>query len=189
MGCLNEFKRTYKALAKTTLHLMKKVPDGKEDFTPPAGHFMTMGQLLYHQGDCQRFFRMILEGTFRELDKNFLEFMSNHPSASRDEAIKYFKEEHGKVMKHLDRMTEEEFREKEMYFWTVNDEPMPFISYKVLEHNTSHKYQLFMYLKLMGLPDMDSFALDGEDEVPKEEILKMYEAAHKAYEEKHGIKA
>lgn len=189
MGCLNDFKRAYKTLSDTTLHLMKKVPDGREDFTPPTGEFLTLGQLLHHLGDCQKFFRMIMEDTFRELDKNFMEYMSNHPASSRDAAMKHFTEEYEKVMKMLDEMTEEEFLEKEHYFWTVTDETMPFITYNVIEHNASHKYQLFIYLKLMGLPDIDSFALAGEDEVPKEEIMKMYEMAHQAYEEKHGIKA
>lgn len=189
MGYLNDFKRAYKTLSETTVHLMKKVPEGKEDFTPSTGDFMTMGQLLHHLGDCQRFFRMIMENSFRELDKNFTEFMANHPSSTRDEAIKFFQEEHEKVMKHLDNMTEEEFSEKQHYFWTVTDEAMPFISYNVIEHNASHKYQLFIYLKLLGLIGIDSFALAGEDEAPKDEVMKMYEAAHKAYEEKHGIKA
>jgi len=189
MGCLADFKRTYKTLADTTLHLMKKVPVGKEDFKPPVGEFMTLGQLLYHQGDCQRFLRMILEGTFREFDENFMEYMKNHPSATRDEAIKRFREEYNKVMKHLDNMTEEEFLNATHYFWTVDDEPTSFIAFNVIEHNASHKYQLFMYLKLMGLPNMDSLTLAAEDKIPRDEMLKMYEMAHKAYEEKHGIKA
>ncbi|MCD4786125.1 MAG: DinB family protein [Candidatus Eremiobacteraeota bacterium] len=189
MGCLHDFKRTYKTLADTTLHLMKKVPEGKEDWKPPTGEFMTMGQLLYHQGDCQMFLKKIFEGTMRELDKNFMEYMANHPSASKEEAIKRFKEEHEKVMEYLDNMTEKEFLNKKYYFWTVDDEPMPFIAFNVIEHNASHKYQLFMYLKLMGLPGIDSFALGGEDTAPREQVLEMYAKAHEAYEKKHSVKA
>lgn len=185
MGCLESFKSTYKTLSDTTLHLMKKVPEGKEDFTIPGEKAMTMGQLLYHLGDCQRFLHMILEGKFRDLDKNFLEYMGSHPSASRDEAIVYFQDNNKKVMEILDKMIEKEFLEEKRYFWTVNDEPLSFIAFNVIEHNASHKYQLFMYLKIMGLPGMDSFALAGEDTLPREEILKMYVAAHKAYDDSH----
>jgi len=189
MGCLEDFKRTYKTLADTTLHLMKKVPEGKEDWKPPAGEFMTMGQLLYHQSDCQMFLRKIFEGTMRELDKNFMEYMGSHPSVSKEEAIKRFEEEHKKVMDILDKMTEEEFLNNKYYFWTVADEPLPFIAFNVIEHNATHKYQLFIYLKLMGLPNMDSFALAGEDTMPKEQILEMYKKVHEDYDRKHGIKA
>lgn len=189
MGCLNEFKRAYKTLADTTLHLMKKTPDGKQDWTPPVGDFLTMGQLLYHLGETQRFLRLILEGTFREMDKNFMEYMTNHPSADRDEGIKYFKQEHDKVMKMLNEMTEDDFVNKKHYFWTVADEPTPFIAFNVIEHNASHKYQLFMYLKMLGVPNMDSLALAGEDGLPKEEVIKMYAKAHEEYEKAHGIKA
>lgn len=81
MGVLEDFKRTYKTLAYTTIHLIKKVPEGKEDFKPPVGEFVTLGQLLYHLGDAQMFLRMIFEGTMRELDRNFLEYMGKHFSA------------------------------------------------------------------------------------------------------------
>lgn len=189
MGCLSDFKRAYKALADTTLHLMKKVPDGKEDWKPTTGEFMTMGQLLHHLGDTQSFLSMILEGTMRERDRNFLEYMGSHPSSGREDAIAHFKKEYEKAMALLDKMSEEEFQKMEYYFWTVDDEPMPFISYNIIEHNASHKYQLFMYLKLLGAPRMDSFALAGEDEKPLEEVIKGYEMAHRAYDEKHGIKA
>ena len=41
----------------------------------------------------------------------------------------------------------------------------------------------------MGLPNMDSFALAGEDTMPKEQILEMYKKVHEDYDRKHGIKA
>jgi uncharacterized damage-inducible protein DinB len=185
MSCLSDFKRQYKALADTTLHLMKKVPDGKEDWTPSSGEFMTMGQLLFHLGDTQKFLSMIINGTMRELDKNFAEYMGHHPSATKEQAIAHFAEEHEISMALLDKMTEDEFHNKLHYFWTVADEPMPFISYNIIQHNASHKYQLFMYLKLLGLPGMDSLALDGEDSMTMEEIFQVYGAMHKAYDEAH----
>jgi uncharacterized damage-inducible protein DinB len=188
MGVLEDFKRTYKTLADTTIHLIEKVPKGKEDFKPPVGEFMTLGQLLYHLGDAQMFLRMIFEGTMRELDRNFLEYMGKHSSASKQEALKHFQDEYKKVMECLDRMTEEEFLKATHYFWTIDDEPFSFITYNIIEHNASHKYQLFMYLKLMGLPNMDSFALAGEDTVPKEQVIEMLGKAHEEYDRKHGIK-
>ncbi|MCE1248850.1 MAG: DinB family protein [Firmicutes bacterium] len=184
MGCMEDFIRAYKTLSDTTIHLMKKVPEGKEDFKPATGDFMTTGQLLHHLGDTQRFFRLILEGGFRELDKNFLEYMSNHPSSSTEKAIEYYKSEYGKVIELLNLMDEEEFQNISRYFWTVDDEPMPFIAFNIIEHNACHKYQLFMYLKMMGLPNINSFALAGEDDKLVEEIIKFFEMAHKAYDEK-----
>lgn len=188
MGCYQDFLRAYKTLSETTIHLMKKVPEGMEDFRPSPGEFMTMGQLLYHLGDTQRFFRLIIEGGFRELDKNFMEFMSNHPSASKDKAIEYYREEYSKVLDILNGMGEDAFNSSYRYFWTVDDEPLTFAAFNIIEHNASHKYQLFIYLKLLGLPGMDSFAIAGEDQKPLEEVIQMYEMAHKAYEEKHTIK-
>lgn len=184
MGLHADFRRAFKTLSDTTIHLMKKVPENTEDFKPPVGEFMTLGQLLYHLGDTQMFLRMILEGSFRELDKNFLEYMGRHPSATRDEAIRRFEEEHEKVAALLDKMTEEEFLNAVHYFWTVNDEPLPFIAFNIIEHGASHKYQLFIYLKLMGRPNMDTLALGGEDELPREQVLEMYRHAHEEYDRK-----
>ena len=189
MGVLEDFKRAYKTLSDTTLHLMKKVPAGREDFKPATGEFMTLGQLLYHLGDTQMFLRMIFEGTMRELDKNFLEYMGKHPSAGKDEAIRHFEEEHEKAMALLDKMTEEEFLKAIYYFWTVADEPLPFIAFNIIEHDASHKYQLFTYLKLIGLPDMDSLALAGEDTLPREQVMEMYMKAHQEYDRTHGVNA
>ncbi|MDQ7825927.1 MAG: DinB family protein [Candidatus Eremiobacteraeota bacterium] len=189
MEMLEGFKRTYTKLADTTLHLMRKVPEGKEGFTPPSGEFMTLGQLMHHLGDTQLFLRMIFEGSLRELDKNFLEYMGSHPSSTKEEAIARYMEEYRKVMVYIDRMTEEEFAGAVHYFWTVNDEPLPFIAFNIIEHNASHKYQLFIYLKLMGLENIDSFALAGEDTAPRDKIIEMYKKAHEEYDKKHGVHA
>jgi uncharacterized damage-inducible protein DinB len=189
MGCFLDFLRAYKTLSETTIHLMKRVPDNMEEFKPPAGEFMTTGELLHHLGETQRFFRLILEGEFRELDRNFLEYMAKHTSVSRDESIRYYQEEYAKTIELLDRIDEEQFDELRRYFWTVEDEPLPFIAFNVIEHNANHKYQLFMYLKMMGLPGINSFALAGEDDKSMEEVIQMYEMAHKAYDERHGVKS
>ena len=56
------------------------------------------------------------------------------------------------------------------------------------EHDAYSEVSDNLTSQKLGLPNMDSFALAGEDAVPKEQVIEMLRKAHEEYDRKHGIK-
>ncbi|MBU0755488.1 MAG: hypothetical protein KJ645_10150 [Planctomycetes bacterium] len=144
-------KKTQAPLKK----MVEMIPDDKLDWAPGEG-FMTMGQVLKHLSENWCLIKMMVtnEWPFSDMaemaDAMKLE---NMPGCNKAEALVAF----DKDLKDAVAFIEKELSEDE-FFNKVVEAPWGFKGeiWKALlmakEHQTNHKMQLHLYLKLLGQP-------------------------------------
>ena len=133
--------------------LIGMVPADKLSWRPGPS-FMNFGQVLCHLSDGMGGgFEMLLSGKWppmEEMEEGMK--LENLPACSPQEALDKLEKDKGILRKTLDGLTEEEFTNKVVtvpWGWKAKMERM---GIGFLQHFTNHKVQLFMYLKLLGLP-------------------------------------
>ncbi len=133
--------------------LIRMAPPDKLDWSP-GPTFMTLGQVICHLASglgsdlhCLVTGDWPQPGEMTEAMK-----LENLPTCTVDEAVASLEHDKTTLRETLDRISEEDFTHKVVsvpWGWQARMERMLVL---FREHFTNHKMQLFLYLKLLGLP-------------------------------------
>ncbi len=148
-------------LRRPTETLMKMAPQDKLDWKPAEGNFLTLGQVLDHLTTGLEGVRCFITGDWGveltpegELppEMEVLPPAEKFPSCDPETALKKLDESYKIAKEALGRLSEEDFRSKIVKAPWGEEGPMWTMLLSLLEHQINHKYQLFFYLKMLGLP-------------------------------------
>jgi len=163
--------KVFEAVERTA-HLVSLAPPNRLEWTPelpncelPASD---LGHLLGHLLDCLAGFCAAFYAAFPQELADFAELRSipvNHFCRPDEAAIKI-----ELYSKHINRgfqlCTDEDLRRKTRTVFVPGGQRLLTVLLGNLEHLVNHKYQLFFYLKLMGVPltTTDLYVLRGAQE-------------------------
>ena len=141
--------------------LIRMAPADKLDWRP-AANFMSLGQLLCHVSEgLGGELRLLVTGnwpTMEEMDKEMR--LESLPACSVVEALAKLEKDKATLREALAGISAEDFAQKVVSVpWGVQGKTEKMALY-FREHLTSHKQQLFTYLKLLRLP-VDTTTLYG----------------------------
>ena len=148
-------------LRPSTETLMKMAPKDKLNWKPAEGNFLTLGQVLEHLTTGLEGARCFITGDWGveltpegELppEMEMLPPAEKFPSCDPDTALKKLDESYRSAKESLGKLSEEEFRSKMVKAPWGEEGAMWAMLLSLLEHQINHKYQLFFYLKMLGLP-------------------------------------
>jgi hypothetical protein len=133
--------------------LIGLVPADKLDWRP-GPTFMNFGQVLAHLSDgLGGGLEMALSGKWPSMEEMEAGMKpENLPSCNAQEALEKLEKDKKILRQVLDGLSEEDFTNKVLtvpWGWTAK---MERLAIGFLGHFTNHKMQLFIYLKLIGLP-------------------------------------
>jgi uncharacterized damage-inducible protein DinB len=147
------FLAFYRGIHKPSVKLISLAPADKLHWKPGDVNMMTLGQLIKHVASCPAHLATAARNAFppaAEFSKANEEALQQ--SAAPTEAGPLLEANYYLAVKIIEALSEEEFRTKQV---TVPWGP-PTLMYMALlamaMHQSNHKMQLFMYLKLLGLP-------------------------------------
>ena len=133
--------------------LIKMAPADKLDWQPGAT-FMTLGQVICHLSDgVGGALNMLISGNWpkpEEMEESMKQ--GGMPSCTVEEALAKLEKDKEILHEVLAGVTEEDFANRVLstpWGWESKMEQMA-LSFR--EHFTTHKMQLFTYLKLLGFP-------------------------------------
>lgn len=143
---------------RPSIALLKMVPKDKLDWKPIGYNCMTLGQMICHLADGPGpGMKGFITGDWGLPPSEAGEEMGlppaeKMPSCSVEEALEKLEESHQQAKELLTTLSEEHFRNKIVSApWGMKG-PMWRMLLDMVEHQVNHKCQLFMYLKLLGLP-------------------------------------
>jgi len=148
-------------LRRPTETLMKMAPPDRLDWKPAEGNFLTLEQVLDHLTTGLEGVRCFITGDWGveltpegELppEMEVLPPAEKFPSCDPETALKKLDESYKIAKEALGRLSEEDFRSKIVKAPWGEEGPMWAMLLSLLEHQINHKYQLFFYLKMLGLP-------------------------------------
>ncbi len=135
---------------KPAENMIKMVPADKLDWKP-GPNFMTAGQLIYHlSGGIAGELRMCIENSWPKGEMS--PTMTDMPSCNSQEALAKLSQDQADLKQVLAGISEEDFATKTVsvpWGWKSTIEVM---ALNFRDHFQHHKMQLFLYLKLLGLP-------------------------------------
>lgn len=163
-GLLDYAESVYAA----TLGLMRLVPEDKLTWRPADGNWMTCGQLLAHLPEATG---LCMNGFINDAwppppeaagDAMLPPAEAMPTVGSVAEAVQMLERDRDLARRLLTELSEDDFRNRIVTAPWAPDQPMPLwrALLEMVEHQSSHKVQLFFYLKLLGLP-MNTFTLYG----------------------------
>ncbi len=133
--------------------MIRMVPADKLDWKP-SPNFMSLGQLISRlSGGLGSDLQMPIAGNWptpEEMGESMK--LENLPSCTVEEALKRLEEDKAKLRGVISGLTQKDFTNRVVsvpWGWQGRMERMA-LSFH--EHFTNHKMQLFLYLKLLGLP-------------------------------------
>lgn len=133
--------------------LMGMAPADKLDWKP-GPTFMSIGQVLYHLSDgVGGGLEMLVSGKWPPMEEMEAGMkLENMPSCGIQEALAKLEKDKTVLRSTLDGISEDDFTNRVVsvpWGWNAKFEMM---SLNFLGHFNNHKMQLFIYLKLLGLP-------------------------------------
>lgn len=135
--------------------LIRMVPPDKLDWRP-GPTFMSLGQLIQHLGDGVGLpLRCVITGDWPfKGDEEMMEQMKleNLPSCGVEEGLKKLEEDKSVLREALAGVSEADFSQKVVSTPWGTKGKIERMAIDFREHFTNHKMQLFMYLKVLGLP-------------------------------------
>lgn len=148
-----QFIEYAESIYRPTAKLISLAPAGQLDWKPAAGNSMTLGQLLHHLSTCPGIFVAAVNNAFPPADafQKFIQEDLKHtttPEVAAREASRGWEE----AKATLSGVSEADFQTKLVNIPWGPPIPLWRASLGMAEHWANHKYQLFFYLKLLGLP-------------------------------------
>jgi uncharacterized damage-inducible protein DinB len=137
-----------------TLHLIDCVPEDQLQWTPPIPGAWPLAALLGHLLDCLAGFCAVLHAAHPERLGHFADLRRlpvNHlcgPHEARERIAVYRRH----IAEGLTLSSDAQLSRKLPTVFVPDGEPLLTLLLGNLEHLINHKHQLFMYLKLMGVP-------------------------------------
>lgn len=148
-----QFAEYAEALYRPSAKLISLAPATKLDWKPASGNYMTLGQLLHHIATCPGTFVTAANNAFPPADafqKLVQEDLKN--TKAPEVAARELSRGWDEAKAALSGVSDADFQGKMISVpWGP---PMPLwrTCLAMAEHWGNHKYQLFFYLKLLGLP-------------------------------------
>jgi len=135
-------------------HLIRMIPAASLDWKPetPASH--DLGHLLGHLLDCLAGFCAVFRAAFPGELAHLAELQSrevNH-ACPPQEALERFQEYSAHIDRGFALASDDDLRRSIPSVFVPEGESLMTLLLGNLEHLVNHKYQLFVYLKLLGLP-------------------------------------
>jgi DinB superfamily len=138
-----------------TEHLIRLVPSDKIGWDPRLPQGSTdVGHLLGHLLDCMAGFCAVFHAAFPQQLGDFSELQSlpvNH-FCRPEEALSRIREYAAHIGQGFDLCTDNDLPQVVPSVFVPQGEPLATLLLGNLEHLINHKYQLFFYLKLLGIP-------------------------------------
>lgn len=138
-----------------TEHLIRLLPADKAAWDPKLPHGSTdVGHLLGHLLDCMAGFCAVFHAAFPQQLMDFSELRSlpvNHACEPED-ALSRIREYEAHIGRAFDLCADNDLSRLIPSVFVARGETLATLLLGNLEHLISHKYQLFFYLKLMGVP-------------------------------------
>jgi len=136
---------------KPAATMMKMIPADKLDWKP-GPTFMSMGHLIYHLSDgIGTELRMLVNNSWPN-PENMAELMKQTPTCTVPEALEKLEKDKATLGEVLAGVTEEDFTNKIVSVPWGWQSPLEKMALNFRDHFVHHKMQLFLYLKLLGLP-------------------------------------
>lgn len=138
-----------------TEHLIQLIPSDQVGWDPRLPRGSTdVGHLLGHLLDCMAGFCAVFHTAFPQQLGDFLGLQSlpvNH-SCGPEEALSRIRDHAAHIGRGFDLCTDSDLPRMVPSVFVPQGEPLATLLLGNLEHLISHKYQLFFYLKLLGIP-------------------------------------
>jgi len=149
----NEFCEMAVQAIQPAEKMIGMVPADKLDWRP-GPTFMSMGQVLYHLADgLGSGLDMAIANTWPSMEEMESGMkLENMPACGIQEALTKLEKDKAALRATLDRVSEDDFTNRVVsvpWGWKAKLEIM---SIGFLGHFNNHKMQLFLYLKLLGVP-------------------------------------
>jgi uncharacterized damage-inducible protein DinB len=143
--------------------MVEMIPDDKLDWAPGEG-FMNMGQVIKHLTENWCIVRMMVteDWPFSDMEEMADAMkLENMPSCSKSEAVAAMEKDLNDAIAYMENELSEEdlFNKKVSAPWGFEGEVWKAVL-MAKEHQVSHRMQLHIYLKLIGLP-VDTGTLYG----------------------------
>jgi hypothetical protein len=139
--------------AERAQHLISLVPAGKLDWRPEAANAVSVGELLGHLLECLAGFCAALYALHPGPLEHFAALRTlpvNH-SCKIDEARRRIADYMSHIEEGFRHVTDQDLARRIPTVFVPAGEPALAILLGNLEHLINHKYQLFFYLKLLGV--------------------------------------
>jgi hypothetical protein len=136
-----------------TVTLIGRVPEGKLDWTPPGSTSWPVGVLLGHILDCLAGFCAVFAAFDRERFAHFAELRNlpvNH-RCSIEEAVQRIGVYVSRIDEGFAALQDDDLAKRVPTIFVADGECLLTLLLGNFEHLLNHKYQLFTYLKFMGL--------------------------------------
>ena len=151
----NEFIEIMKKAQAPLKGMVEMIPDDKLDWAPGEG-FMKMGQVIKHLSENWCIVRMMVTNDWPFSDMEELGDamkLENLPSCTKSEAIAAMEKDLNDAVAYIQNdLSEEVFFEKTVSApWGFDGEIWKGVL-MAKEHQVSHRMQLHIYLKQLGLP-------------------------------------
>jgi len=148
-----QFVEYAESIYRPSAKLISLAPANKLDWKPAQGNYMTLGQLLHHLAMCPGTFVAAANNAFPPAEA-FQKFVEEDLKSTKapDVAGRELSRGWDEARAALSRVGDADFLGKTVAVpWGP---PMPLwrTCLGMAEHWANHKYQLFFYLKLLGLP-------------------------------------
>jgi len=144
---------------RPSLAMIKMVPKDKLNWKPKGKNFMTLGQMICHLSDGPGpGMRGFITGDWgaepmpEGEGESMLPPAEKMPTCTVEEAVQRLEESHASAKKLLSTLSEEDFKSRIVSAPWGAKGPLWRMLLEMVEHQINHKCQLFMYLKLLGLP-------------------------------------
>ncbi|HSE98441.1 MAG TPA: DinB family protein [Blastocatellia bacterium] len=133
-------------------HLLSLVPPGAIEWRP-VNETMRLGDLLGHMLECAAGFCAALFAVYPDRLAHFacLRDLEVNHCCGTEEARDRLRDYRAAVKEGFDLMTDDDLSRSVPTLFVAEGEPLLAILLGNLEHFINHKYQLFFYLKLLGV--------------------------------------
>jgi len=147
------FLSFYKGIHRPSAKLISLAPPDRLGWKPGDANVMTLGQLLRHVADCPRHLATAARGDFPPPEA----FASANDEAVRQsaapaEAGQLLEANYAAAAKAIEALSEAEFQGRQIAVPWGPPAPIQRALLDMAMHQSNHKMQLFMYLKLLGVP-------------------------------------
>ena len=148
-----QFVEYAESIYRPSAKLISLAPANKLDWKPGKGNYMTLGQLLHHLAMCPGALVAAVNNAFPPAEA-FQKFVEEDLKNTKgpDVAGRELSRGWDEARATLSRVSDADFLGKTVAVPWGPPTPLWRTCLEMADHWANHKYQLFFYLKLLGLP-------------------------------------
>ena len=146
-----EFLGFYKTIHRPSAKLIGLAPADSLAWRPAEANMMNLGQLLRHLGACPRHLATAARNAFpppAEFTRANEEALLH--TATPEEAGRSLEANYAEAVQAIEALSEDDFQRKQIAVPWGPPSPMHMALIFMAMHQSNHKMQLFLYLKILG---------------------------------------